>query len=74
MRTVREDLERDVRTGAGGLPGLDVVGPLLEQVECRVWLKWDQLKAENRLLRALGGLVEGKVLRPILGDRPAGCP
>ena len=74
MKTVREDLELASRIGATGLPGQDLLGPLLTELECRVWRKWDQLKADNRLLRLLGGTVEGKVLRPILGDRPADCP
>lgn len=67
MRTVREDLQGETGTLDSG------VRWALELVECQVWKKWDQLKRENRLLRLASGLVEGKVLRPILGDRPAGC-
>lgn len=70
MRTVRQDLQ-----------DLESVGQLqdgalaaLEQLECRVWRKWDELRKQHRILQLLSGTIESKVLRPILGERPAGCP
>lgn len=68
MKTVRQEIEQAERLGAlepGHLSALD-------ELECRIWRKWGELK-RGGVLKLLAGVIESKVLRPILGERPAGC-